>query len=147
MASGASSSTKNLPRKVARTSIIDISSNESSPLQENNLIPTTLTTTLALSLTPPNASQILSPQPNEPSPLAPRELIFTTPPTSPHPFLNNPEDLPSRSTNPPPLPSFQQITSQRLPIIDHIYIEPFFPPINLSRRGNRLSNQLEPFLT
>ncbi|GJR75494.1 hypothetical protein Tco_0087859 [Tanacetum coccineum] len=48
MDSSASSSTTNPPRKVGRTSIIDISSSELSPLQENNHIATTLTTTLAL---------------------------------------------------------------------------------------------------
>ncbi|GJV41715.1 hypothetical protein Tco_1420155 [Tanacetum coccineum] len=44
----ASSSTKNPPRKLARTNVIDISSNKSSPLRENNFIATTITTTLAL---------------------------------------------------------------------------------------------------
>ncbi|GJR12310.1 hypothetical protein Tco_0794962 [Tanacetum coccineum] len=81
MASRASSSTKNPPRKLARTNVIDISSNKSSPLRENNFIATTITTTLALSLTPPNASQTLPTQPIEASPLAPRALLFTTPPS------------------------------------------------------------------
>ncbi|GJV01205.1 hypothetical protein Tco_1334774, partial [Tanacetum coccineum] len=72
MASSASSSTKNLPRKLARINVIDISPNESSPLRENNLLATTITTTLALSLTPPNASQTLPTQPIEASPLAPQ---------------------------------------------------------------------------
>ncbi|GKC61216.1 hypothetical protein Tco_1088814 [Tanacetum coccineum] len=104
MASIASSFTKNPPRKLAKTNIIDISSNESSPLQANNHISTTLTTTLALSLTPPNASQTLPSQPIEASPLAPRSLLFSTPPSPPHPYLNSLEDLPPRSLNPPPPP-------------------------------------------
>ncbi|GKB21891.1 hypothetical protein Tco_0855814 [Tanacetum coccineum] len=59
MTSSASSSAKNPPRKIARTNVIDIFSNEPSPLQENNLISTTITTTLALSPTLPNSSQSL----------------------------------------------------------------------------------------
>ncbi|GJS91533.1 hypothetical protein Tco_0774169 [Tanacetum coccineum] len=151
MASSASSSTKNPPRKIARTNIIDISSNESSPIQKpsNNHITTprttSLTKNLALSLTPPLINQILAPQPNEPSPLAPRELIFTTPPTSHRPYLNNLEDLPPRCTNPPLLPTFEQITSQPLPINNHIEYEPFFPPTNLKR--SKLSAHLKPFMT
>ncbi|GKB78365.1 hypothetical protein Tco_0945260 [Tanacetum coccineum] len=58
------------------------------------------------------------PAPSQPSkqnsPLAinldPVELIFSTPPTSPHPFLDSLEDLPPRTTNPPPpQPSFKTI--------------------------------------
>ncbi|GKC88953.1 hypothetical protein Tco_1149602 [Tanacetum coccineum] len=109
------------------------------------LLTTTLTTTLALSLTPPLINQILAPQPNEPLPLAPRELIFTTPQTSPHPYLNNLEDLPSRFTNPPSRPTFEQITSQPLPINNQMEYEPFFPPTNLNR--SRLISYLEPFMT
>ncbi|GKC02930.1 hypothetical protein Tco_0994540 [Tanacetum coccineum] len=104
MVSSASSSNKNPLRKQARTTIIDISSNESFHLQANNLIPTTLATTLALSLTPPNISQILPTQPFEALPLAPRALIFTTPPNSPHPYLNSLDELPPRSSNSPPPP-------------------------------------------
>ncbi|GKF76639.1 hypothetical protein Tco_0229109 [Tanacetum coccineum] len=121
MSLSASSSIKTPPIKIARTNIIDNSSNESSPIQEpsNNHITTpltvTLTTTLALSLAPPLVNQILAPQPNTPSPLAPQELIFTTSPTLPHHYLNSLEDFPPRCTNPPPLPTFEQITS-RLPI-------------------------------
>ncbi|GKA64246.1 hypothetical protein Tco_0763852 [Tanacetum coccineum] len=62
----ASSSIKNPPRKLARTNVIDISS----PLQQNNLIPITLNTTLALSITPPMTSQTPPTQPIEVSPLA-----------------------------------------------------------------------------
>nr|GEW36761.1 hypothetical protein [Tanacetum cinerariifolium] len=42
--------------------------------------------------------------------LQPLELIFSTPPTSPHPFFDSLEDLPPRTTNlPPPQPSFDSI--------------------------------------
>ncbi|GJT33758.1 hypothetical protein Tco_0756286 [Tanacetum coccineum] len=58
------------------------------------------------------------PAPSQPSkensPLAinlkPVELIFSTPPTSPHPFFDSLEDLQPRTTNlPPPRPSFDSI--------------------------------------
>ncbi|GJZ63407.1 hypothetical protein Tco_0619828 [Tanacetum coccineum] len=153
MATSASSSTKNPSRKTSQTNVIDISSNETSPIRENSNydidtpLTTTLITTLALSLTPPLVNQTLAPQPNELSPLAPRELIFTTPPTLPHPYLNNLEDLPPRSLNPPPLPAFEQIPNQPLHHIDHMEYEPFFPPTNLNRRHGRLSAHLEPFMT
>ncbi|GKA68072.1 hypothetical protein Tco_0767989 [Tanacetum coccineum] len=137
MVSSASSSTKKLPRKVTKTTIIDISSNESSPLQANNLIPTTLTTTLALSLTLPNASQTLPSQLIDTSPLEPQALIFSSPPTSPHPYLNNIRDLPLRSSNPLPLPLLDQINNQILLYNNHMDFELSFPPTNLSRIGNR----------
>ncbi|GKE67518.1 hypothetical protein Tco_1521679 [Tanacetum coccineum] len=42
--------------------------------------------------------------------LDPVELIFSTPPTSPHPFFDSLEDLPPKTTNPPPpQPSFDTI--------------------------------------
>ncbi|GJV80175.1 hypothetical protein Tco_1516045 [Tanacetum coccineum] len=41
--------------------------------------------------------------------LEPLELVFTTPPTSPYSYFDSLEDLPPRSTNPPPLPSFESI--------------------------------------
>ncbi|GJZ37568.1 hypothetical protein Tco_0583759 [Tanacetum coccineum] len=38
------------------------------------------------------------------------ELIFSTPPTSPHPFFDSLEDLPLKTTNPPPpRPTFESI--------------------------------------
>ncbi|GJS38257.1 hypothetical protein Tco_0563300 [Tanacetum coccineum] len=58
------------------------------------------------------------PAPTQPSktssPLAinldPVEIIFLTPPTSPHSFFDSLEDLPPRTTNPlPPRPSFESI--------------------------------------
>ncbi|GKG01747.1 hypothetical protein Tco_0306452 [Tanacetum coccineum] len=117
-ASSASSSTKNPPRKIAQTSVIDISSNESSPLNEptNNYNTTPPTTPLETSpqtpLTTPLVTPPLAPQPTIPTTLAPRELVFTTPPTSPHPYLNTLEDLPPRCTNPPPLPTLEQLVRQ-----------------------------------
>ncbi|GKE38903.1 hypothetical protein Tco_1462308 [Tanacetum coccineum] len=61
--------------------------------------------------TPPSAPS----QPSKQSSLLainldPVELIFSTPPTSPHPFFDSLEDLPPRTTNlPPPRPSFDTI--------------------------------------
>ncbi|GJV85595.1 hypothetical protein Tco_1525493 [Tanacetum coccineum] len=149
MVSSASSSTKNLPRKLARTYIIDISSNESSLTQNNNLIPITLDTTLSLSITPLMISQTPLTQPIKVSPLAPRALVFSTPPSlpiEPHPYLTSLEDLPPRSSNPlppPPTQGFNQTLSQHTPMD----FEPFFPPINLSRRGSGMSDQPKPFMS
>ncbi|GKE26341.1 hypothetical protein Tco_1441725, partial [Tanacetum coccineum] len=81
------------------------------------------------------------------SPLAPRALIFSTPPSSPfepHPYLTSLEDIPPRSSNPPP-PSSSQGFSQTLPQQTPMDFEPSFPPINLSR--SRLSAQPEPFMS
>ncbi|GKD28869.1 hypothetical protein Tco_1239647 [Tanacetum coccineum] len=67
--------------------------------------------------TPPPLTLPL-PAPTQPSklssPLAitldPVELIFSTPPTFPHPFFDSLEDLTPRTTNPPPpRPSFESI--------------------------------------
>ncbi|GJX30352.1 hypothetical protein Tco_0238431 [Tanacetum coccineum] len=63
-------------------------------------------------LTSPHSA--LSQPSKQNSPLAinlePVELIFSTPPTSPHPFFDSLEDLPPRTINPPPLqPSFNSI--------------------------------------
>ncbi|GKA02283.1 hypothetical protein Tco_0674948 [Tanacetum coccineum] len=132
------------PRKLARTNIIDISSNESSPIQANNLILTTLTTTLALSLIPPNASQTLTPQPIEASPLAPQALLFSTLPSSPHPYLNPLDDLPPISMNPPPHPLDQSNKQTPLRII--LMNSELSSTTNLSRRGNRLYAQTEPYM-
>ena len=49
--------------------------------------------------------------------------LFGTPPTSPNPFLEDLEDLPPRSPNPPPLPSF--FSSERM---THEYTHSFFEP-------------------
>ncbi|GJV59610.1 hypothetical protein Tco_1465710 [Tanacetum coccineum] len=92
-----------------RTYVINISSNESSPIPQNN-VSTTLDTTLALIIPSPITSQATPSQEIDVSPLAPRALAFSTPPSSPfepHPYLTSLEDLPPRSSNPPPLPSSQ----------------------------------------
>ncbi|GJS12729.1 hypothetical protein Tco_0407201 [Tanacetum coccineum] len=97
MASSASSSTKNPPRKLARTNVINISSNEPSSIQQNNPI----STTLALTITPSMASQTPPTQSIEISPLAPIARVFSTPsssPIEPHPYLTSMEDLPHRSS-------------------------------------------------
>ncbi|GJW58749.1 hypothetical protein Tco_0105480 [Tanacetum coccineum] len=149
MASSASSSTKNPSRKLARTNVIDISSNESSLTQINNLIPITLNTTLALSITPLMISKTPPTKPIEFSPLAPRALVFSTPPSSPidpHPYFNSLDDLPPRSTNPPPSPPTQSM-NQTLPQLTPMEFDPFLPTINLLRRGSRISAQPKPFIS
>ncbi|GJU51268.1 hypothetical protein Tco_1220823 [Tanacetum coccineum] len=154
----ASSSTRNPPRKIACKIVINISSNESSPIRDplkNYIIttPTTpLETPLQTPLTPPVTTPLviprLAPQPTVAITLAPRELIFATPPTSPHLYLNTPEDLPPRSTNPPTHPIFEFIeilASQPPLLLDHIDVESSLPTSNL--RNSRLSALLEPYLT
>ncbi|GJY92506.1 hypothetical protein Tco_0508288 [Tanacetum coccineum] len=79
--------------------------------------------------------------------LAPRGLVFSTPPSSPiepHPYLTILDDLPLRSSNPPPL-SLSQSLSQTLPLPKPINFEPSFPLMNLSR--SRMCAQPEPFLS
>ncbi|GKE18455.1 hypothetical protein Tco_1426032 [Tanacetum coccineum] len=88
-----------------RTDFIDLSSNESSPIQ-NHPTNTTLDTTLALTIPSPTISQTNPTQGTNASPLAPKALDFSTPPSSrlePYPFLTSLDDLPSRSFNPPSL--------------------------------------------
>nr|GEU50037.1 hypothetical protein [Tanacetum cinerariifolium] len=85
---------------------------------------------------PPLTSPLLAPsQPSKHSfPLAinldPVELIFSTLPTSPHPFIDSLEDLPPRTTNPPsPQPSFdtiKRLANQPPPLPA---MEPLFPPL------------------
>ncbi|GJX42681.1 hypothetical protein Tco_0257671 [Tanacetum coccineum] len=53
------------------------------------------------------------------------------------------EDLPPQSSNGPPSQGFTQTLPQPTPMD----FEPFFPPINLSRRGGRMSAQPEPLLS
>ncbi|GKD94119.1 hypothetical protein Tco_1373956 [Tanacetum coccineum] len=146
MASSANSSTQNPPRKVPRTDFIDLSSNESSPIQ-NIPINTTLDTTLALTIPLPIISQTIPSQGTNVSPLALRALVFSTPPSSPlepHPYLTTLDDLPPRKSNPPPS-SLSQSLSQALPIPTPMDFEPSFPPNNLSR--SRMCAQPEPFLS
>ncbi|GKD62361.1 hypothetical protein Tco_1299870 [Tanacetum coccineum] len=129
-----------------RTDFINLSSNDSSPIQ-NHPINTTLDTTLALIISPPTISQTIPSQGTNVSPLAPRALVFSTPPSSPlepHPYLTTLDDLPPRNSNPPP-PSLSQGLSQTLPLPTPMDFEPSFPPINLSR--SRMCAQPEPFLS
>ncbi|GJY29646.1 hypothetical protein Tco_0405413 [Tanacetum coccineum] len=159
MASSANSSTQNPPRKLPRTDYIDISSNETSPIQNHltntsqslNSITTnqttTLDTTIALTILPPTSNQTPPTQEAMVSPLAPRALVFSTLPSSPldlHPYLSSLNELPPRSSNPLPQ-TLSQGLSQTLPQPTFMDFEPSFPYINLSR--SRLSAQPEPFLS
>ncbi|GKD09234.1 hypothetical protein Tco_1188919 [Tanacetum coccineum] len=150
MASSANSSTQNPQRKTSRTDFIGLSSNESSPIK-NHPTNTTLDTTLALTIPPPTISQTNPTQRTNVSPLAPRAIVFSTPPSSPlepHSYLSSSDDLPPWSSNPPP-PSLSQghsqCLSQTLPQQRHMDFEPSFPLINLSR--SRMSAQPESFLS
>ncbi|GKA91521.1 hypothetical protein Tco_0813391 [Tanacetum coccineum] len=76
-------------------------------------------------------------------PLAPRDLVFSTPlssPIEPHSYLTSMEELHPKRSNPPPPPPSQGF-NQTLPQHTSIDFEPFFPPINLSR--SRMSAQPE----
>ncbi|GKB66399.1 hypothetical protein Tco_0927811, partial [Tanacetum coccineum] len=53
------------------------------------------------------------------------ELIFSTPPTSPHPFFHSLEDLPPRTINPPPP---QCLANQPPQVPDVMDMEPPLPP-------------------
>ncbi|GJR37568.1 hypothetical protein Tco_1213252 [Tanacetum coccineum] len=69
------------------------------------------------------------------SPLAPRALTFSTPPSSPlepHPYLSSLNELPPRSSNPLPQ-TLSQGLSQMLLQPTFMDFKPSFPPINLSR--------------
>nr|GEY50125.1 hypothetical protein [Tanacetum cinerariifolium] len=106
-------------------------------------------TNLALSITPPNISQSPLNQPIEASSLTPRALMFSTPSSSPivpHPYLNSLEELPPRSSNPPPSP-LNYVTNQTLPQPTLMDFEPSFLPTNLLRRNNRFFAQLKPFMS
>ncbi|GJW08856.1 hypothetical protein Tco_1571279 [Tanacetum coccineum] len=102
MASRACSSTQNPPRKLAKIDYIDLTSNETStqPSQLNPII--TIDTTLALTIPPLTSNQATPVVEPFTSPLAPRALIFSTPPNTPiepHPYLSYTNDAPPRSTN------------------------------------------------
>ncbi|GJU00213.1 hypothetical protein Tco_1110551 [Tanacetum coccineum] len=87
-----------------RIDFIDLSLNESSPIQ-NHPINTTLDTTLAITIPPPTISQTNPTQGTNVSPLAPRAIVFSTPPRLPfetHPYLTSLDDLPPMSSNPQP---------------------------------------------
>ncbi|GKC73742.1 hypothetical protein Tco_1119625 [Tanacetum coccineum] len=142
----ANSSTQNPLRKLPKTDFIDLSSNESSPIQYH-LINTTLYTNLALIIPPTIINQTIPSQGTNVSPLAPRALVFSTPPSSPlepHPYLTSLDDLSTRNSNPPP-PSLSQGLSQTLSLPTPMDFETSFPPINLSR--SRMCAQPEPFLS
>ncbi|GJV24809.1 hypothetical protein Tco_1377504 [Tanacetum coccineum] len=94
----------------------------------------------------PLLQQPLPTQPIEASPLAPRALLFTTPPSLPHPYLNSLDDLPPRSSYPPPPPP-DQINNQTLPHTTLMDFELSFPPTNFSMRSNRLFVQPEPIMS
>ncbi|GJR40738.1 hypothetical protein Tco_1216422 [Tanacetum coccineum] len=146
MASSANSSTQNPPRKFPRTDLIDLSSRESSSIQ-NHPIYTTLDTTLALSIPLLTLGQTNPTQGNIVSPLAPRALVFSTPPNSPiepHPYLASLDDIPPKSSNPQPQ-SHSQGLFQTLPLPTPMDFEPSFRPINLS--SVRISAQPEPLLS
>ncbi|GJV90242.1 hypothetical protein Tco_1538055 [Tanacetum coccineum] len=86
---------------------------------------------------PPLTSPPLAPsQPSKQnSPFAinidPAELIFSTPPTSPHPFFDSLKDLPPQTINPlPPQPSFdsiERLENQPPPLPE--VLEPPLPPL------------------
>ncbi|GJY41396.1 hypothetical protein Tco_0428666 [Tanacetum coccineum] len=120
-----------------RTDFIDILSNDSSPIQNHpmnttqSLYPTntTIDTTLALIIPPPIISQTISTQEVMVSTLAPRALVFSTPPSSPlepHLYLTN-------------------LSLPNAPIPTPMDFEPSFPPINPSK--SRICAQPEPFLS
>ncbi|GKE40304.1 hypothetical protein Tco_1463709 [Tanacetum coccineum] len=117
------------------------------PLSSPNVSPLLSSiTTLGISpskllLTPKSSPPLLTyplPAPTQPSKhsspltinLDPMELIFLTPPTSPHTFFDSLEDLPPTTTNPPPpRPSFEPIkylANQPLPLLS---MEPPLPPL------------------
>ncbi|GKB08029.1 hypothetical protein Tco_0836313 [Tanacetum coccineum] len=62
----------------------------------------------------------------------PVDLIFSTPPTSPHQFFDSLEDLPPRTTNPPPpqstLESIKHLANQPPLVPDIMDMEPPLPP-------------------
>nr|GEU36819.1 ribonuclease H-like domain-containing protein [Tanacetum cinerariifolium] len=84
------------------------------------------------SFTPPLTSPLLAPtQPSKHSSpitihLDPVEIIFSTPPTSPHAFFDSLEDLPPRTTNPPPpRPLFESIEHWVILFKEEIAKRPF----------------------
>ncbi|GKC28839.1 hypothetical protein Tco_1036133 [Tanacetum coccineum] len=152
MALSVNSSTQNPLRKIPRTNYIDISSNETSPIQDHSTpittnLSTTLDTTFALTIPPPTSIQATPTLEPLVSPLAPRALTFSTLPNSPlepHPYLSSLNEIPPRSSNPLPQVISQGL-SQTLPQPTLIDFKPTFSPINLSR--SRLCAQLEPPMT
>ncbi|GKD94247.1 hypothetical protein Tco_1374084 [Tanacetum coccineum] len=110
----------------------------------SHLLNTPKTTPLPLTSPPPTPSQH-SKQNSHVGIIEPVELIFSTPPTSPHPLFDSLKDLPPRTANrsqhsfdtieclanqPPPLPVMEPFL---LPLLPHL------PPLN--------SNNAFPILT
>ncbi|GJU33212.1 hypothetical protein Tco_1176801 [Tanacetum coccineum] len=99
-------------------------------ISPSKLLTTPKSTPPLLTLPPPTSTQ----PSKHSSPLAinqdPVELIFLTPPTSPHAFFDSLKDLPPRTTNPPPpRPSFESIerlANQSPPLSA---MEPPLPPL------------------
>ncbi|GJR08350.1 hypothetical protein Tco_0791002 [Tanacetum coccineum] len=148
---------KNLPvRELVPTRVFEITRHQSpstggeasqrclhfisiSPPQESTKAP--LSPLLQATPQPTPPPQALSQPPRELPPLSnnikPLELIFTTLPTSSHPFTDDLEDLPPWTSHPPPPPTFESIEhiapqppcSSFVP--DQIDIDPpppYFPP-------------------
>ncbi|GKC12402.1 hypothetical protein Tco_1009184, partial [Tanacetum coccineum] len=98
----------------------------------SHLLSTPKTTHPPLTSPPPAPSQ----PSKQSSPLAINldviELIFSTPPTSPHPFFDSLEDLPPRIANPPPpQPSFdtiEHLANQPPPLPAMEPLLPLMPP-------------------
>ncbi|GKC15062.1 hypothetical protein Tco_1011844 [Tanacetum coccineum] len=104
------------------------------PISSPGIFPSKLLTT-PKSTPPPLTSPL--PTPTQPSKTSSHlainldlvELIFSSPPTSPHPFFDSFKDLPLRTTNPPPRLSFESIeclANQTPPLLA---IEPPLPPL------------------
>ncbi|GJY37058.1 hypothetical protein Tco_0422436 [Tanacetum coccineum] len=94
---------------------------------------TPITTPPALTSPPPAPSQPSKQNSHLAINLELVELIFSTPLTSPHPFFDSLEDLPPRTTNPPPLqPSFDFIEclANQPPPLPEV-MEPPIPPLPL----------------
>jgi hypothetical protein len=121
--------------QVSSSSSSDSSLNISSPINANNFlnlatptpspnpciankITTPPPTIIPSDPTPPSVPSQPSKTPSPQSPkMTPMEL-FKTPPTSPHPLMETLDDLPPRSSNPPPLPLFdtmEQMETQQQP--------------------------------
>nr|GEW16442.1 hypothetical protein [Tanacetum cinerariifolium] len=102
------------------------------PQDTSPIITTSKVTPSPLTNPTPIPTQPSKQTPPQVTNLEPLELIFTTPPTSPHPYFNNLEDLPSILTNLPHLLSFESINhlvSQPSPLTDIMDVEPPLPPI------------------
>ena len=106
-----SSSSESSPLTISSPIRDDTSLTLATPNQSHIVITTPPPTKTPTS--PPPAPIQTSKTPSPPSPprsptLIPMEL-FSTPPTSPNPFLEDLDDLPPRPNHPPPLPSFGTI--------------------------------------